>query len=238
MPCLAATRQGKSNKGSVSTMLDVQEYTTQTSQYQGNGNGGNGNHGNGNGYGQLQGDWSMFYKIAKGFVKRVRPEDKQDFLHDLLLTMHKVKAKYDAIGKELTEAGLIRVACYAVAQYWRMKYRRINGTDCGRCSNEQRRKCKEKDLYRECPKAVKIDSLDKLIQDSEGNQIELYQMIADDKAVDITARLEARYTLQSYPHRFVKIAYKKYAGYPLTTSERNYLYQQRRKALQKRLVFV
>ena len=73
--------------------------------------------------------------------------------------MRKVKDKYDAIGKELTETGLIWVACYAVAQYWRMKYRRINGTDCGRCSNEQRRKCKEKDLYRECPKAVKIESL-------------------------------------------------------------------------------
>ena len=33
-----------------------------------------------------------------------------DFLHNLLLTMTKVKAKYQAIGKELTEAGLIRVA--------------------------------------------------------------------------------------------------------------------------------
>jgi hypothetical protein len=63
-------------------------------------------------------------------------------------------------------------------------------------------------------------------------------MIADDSAVDITARLEARFILQGYPHRFVKIAYKKYAGYPLTTSERNYLYQQRRKALQKSLSLI
>jgi len=221
-------------------MLDIQEYTIDGNGYQGNGNGNNGN-GNGNGYGQLQGDWSMFYKIAKGFVRRVRPEDRQDFLHDLLLTMHKVKAKYDAIGKELTEAGLIRVACYEVAQYWRNKFRRINGTDCGRCSNEQRRKCKAKDLYRECPKAVKIESLDKVIQDSEGNQIELYQMIADNNAVDVSDRLDARLTLQGYPHKFVKIAYKKYAGYPLTPTERTYLYRQRSKAhkiSQKSLVFV
>jgi len=63
-------------------------------------------------------------------------------------------------------------------------------------------------------------------------------MIADDNAIDVSARLDARLTLQGYPHRFVRIAYKKYAGYPLTTSERNYLYQQRRKALQKRLAFV
>jgi len=58
-------------------MLDIQEYTTQIDQYQGNGNNGNGN---GNGYSQLQGDWSMFYKVAKGFVKRVRPEDVQQTL--------------------------------------------------------------------------------------------------------------------------------------------------------------
>ena len=168
-------------------MLDTQEYTTQIDQYQGNGNG----------YNHLQGDWATFYKVAKGFTHRVKLEDRQDFLHDLLLTMAKVKAKYDAIGKELTEAGLIRVACYDVAQYWRMKFRRINGTDCGRCSKGQRLKCKEKDLYRECPKAIKIESLDRLIQDGEGNQIELCQMIADDNAVDITARLEAKFTLQS-----------------------------------------
>jgi len=216
-------------------MLDIQEYTIDGNGYQGNGNG---NNGNGNGYSQLQGDWALFYKVAKGFTKRVKPEDRQDFLHDLLLTMAKVKAKYQAIGKELTEAGLVRVACYDVADYWRKKFRRINGTDCGRCSKEQRRKCKENDLYRECPKRVQIESLDRLIEDGNGNQIELYQMIADDNAIDVSARLDARLTLQGYPHRFVKIAYKKYAGYPLTTSERNYLYQQRRKALQKRLASV
>ncbi|AHB13479.1 hypothetical protein GY50_0698 [Dehalococcoides mccartyi GY50] len=240
MPCLAVTRQGKSNKGSVSTMLDIQEYTTQIDQYQGNGNGNNGNNGNGNGYSQLQGDWSMFYKVAKGFTKRVRPEDRQDFLHDLLLTMHKVKAKYDVIGKELTEAGLIRVACYEVAQYWRNKFRRKNGIDCGRCSREQRQKCKANNLYGECPKAVRLESLDRLLTDADGNQIELSQMIADDNAVDVSDRLDARLTLQSYPHRFVRIAYKKYAGYPLTVTERQYLYRQRSKAYkisQKSLVF-
>ena len=99
-------------------MLDYQEYTTQIDHHQGNGNNGNGN---GNGYDHLQGDWALFYKVAKGFTHRVKPEDKQDFLHDLLLVMSQVKTKYDSIGKELTEAGLIRVACYEVADYWRTK---------------------------------------------------------------------------------------------------------------------
>ena len=41
-------------------MLDYQEYTTQIDHHQGNGNG------NGNGYSHLQGDWALFYKVAKG----------------------------------------------------------------------------------------------------------------------------------------------------------------------------
>jgi len=211
-------------------MLDYQEYTIDGNGHQGS---------NGNGYDQLQGDWALFYKVAKGFTHRVRPEDRQDFLHDLLLTMAKVKAKYEALGKPLTEAGLVRVACYEVADYWRKKFRRINGIDCGRCSHKQRRTCKENDSYRKCPKAIKTDSLDRLIEDGDGNQIELHQMIADDNAVDVAARLDARLTLQSYPHRFIRIAYKKYAGYPLTLEERAYLYRQRHKALkstQKRLI--
>ena len=113
-------------------MLDYQDYNTQINHYQGNGNG----------YSHLEGDWALFYKVAKGFTHRVKPEDRQDFLHDLLLTMAKVKAKYQAIGKELTEAGLIRVACYDVAEYWRRQFKRLNGTDCGRCSQKQRN-CQE-----------------------------------------------------------------------------------------------
>jgi len=206
-------------------MLDHNEYNT----------GGNGYQGNGNGYDQLDGDYALFYKVAKGFVKRVKPDDRQDFLHDLILAMAKVKAKYNLIGKPLSEAGLIRVACYEVADYWRKWFKRINGVDCGRCSTKQRHKCREEDLYRECPKAIKLESLDRVIEDGNGDRTELHELIADDNAVDVVARLDARLTLQGYPHKFVKIAYKQYAGYPLTNDERAYLYRHRRKA-QKRLV--
>jgi len=105
----------------------------------------------------------------------------------------------------------------------------------------QRQKCKEDDLYAECPKAIKLDRLNKPIIDSEGHTTELGELIADDNAVDVSARLEARLILQSYPHKFIRIAYKNYAGYPLTISERTHLYRQRNKALKsspKRLVLV
>lgn len=205
-------------------MLDHVDYTIEVDHHQGNGNGADPLS-----YDHLEGDWALFYKVAKGFKHRVKPDDRQDFLHDLMLAMASVKANYAVIGKPLTEAGLVRVACYRVADYWRKKFRQINGHDCGRCGKEQRLKCRQKDSCRECPKAIKTDSLDRLIEDGDGHQIELCQMIADDKAVDIVARLDARLTLQGYPHKFVRIAYKKYAGYPLTDEERAYLYRQRHK---------
>jgi hypothetical protein len=208
-------------------MLDYADYSTD----------GNGYQGNGYGYDKLDGDYALFYKVARGFVGRVKPEDRQDFLHDLMLEMAKVKAKYEAVGKPLSEAGLMRVASYEVADYWRKWFRRINGRDCGRCSTEQRRKCKESNLYSECPKTIKMESLDRIVEDGNGDGTALHELIADDNAVDLVARLDARLTLQGYPHKFVRIAYKKYAGYPLTHEERTYLYRQRRKA-QKSLILV
>ena len=204
-------------------MLDYAEYTIGGDDYQGNGY-------HRNGYDQLQGDWLAYYKVAKNFTHKVKPEDREDFLHDLFLTFAGVKAKYDAIGKELTTGGLVRIAQYGVADYWRKWYHRNQNTTCERCSKAQRQKCKEGNLYKECPKAIYFESLSKLIEDSTGGKIELYQLLADDNAIDLTSRLDAKLTLESYPQLFVQLAYKKYAGYPLTGKERQYYYRQAKKA--------
>lgn len=86
---------------------------------------------------------------------------------------------------------------------------------------------------------MRLDSLDRLIEDGNGDSTPLHELIADDNAVDnavdVVARLDARLTLRGYPHKFVRTAYKQYAGYPLTNDERAYLYRHRRK-VQKRLV--
>jgi len=207
-------------------MLDHNEYNT----------GGNGYQGNGNGYDQLDGDWAIYYKVARGFVKRVKPEDRGDFLHDLLLVMAKVKAKYDSIRKPLTEAGLIRVACYEVADYWRKWFKRINGIDCSRCSQAQREKCKDWFMYPDCPKAVKMERLDRVIEDGNGDSTPLHELIADDKAIDLVAMVDARLTLDGYPTKAVKLLYKRYAGYPLEKKEQDYLSRFKRRA-QKSLIW-
>ena len=211
-------------------MLDYQEYTIDSDGYQGDGNGYHHN-----GYDQLDGDWALYYKVAKGFTHRVKREDRQDFLHDLFLAFAKVKASYDAKGKELTEGGLVRVAQYELADYWHDWFFRTNGIECSRCSKAQQDKCQELDLNAGCPRALKLDSLDRVIEDGNGDSTSLHELIADDNAVDLAARLDARLILESYPRRFVQLAYKKHAGYTLNNTERDYYHRQLKKA-QKTLV--
>jgi len=205
-------------------MLDYVDYTIDGNSYQGNSNR----------YHNLDGDWLTYYKIAKGFTHKVMREDREDFLHDLLLEMAKVKAKYEVKGKPLTEAGLMRVAKYEVMNYWRKCYQKTNGIRCDNCSKRQRQECREKDLYRECPRAISIESLDRLVEGGDGDSTPLYEMIADDNAVDLVAMLDAKFTLNGYPRQAVLIAYKRYAGYPLDAREQRYL-NRFRKRLQKAL---
>jgi len=198
-------------------MLDYGEYITD--DYYGQ---------DGNGYDQLQGDWALYYKVARYFIHKVRRADKYDFLHDLMLEMAKVKASYEAKGKPLTEAGLMRVASYELTDYWVKQRRLTTWLDCGNCSKEQRRKCREEGLYEQCPKFHQLVSLDMDIGDGDGHKAKLIDFLADDNAIDIVARLDARRILQGLPHKLVQIAYKRYSGFPLDKKERNYLNFQAR----------
>jgi hypothetical protein len=205
-------------------VLDQLEYSTHTNTYQGNGNG----------YEELEGDWALYYKVGKGFAHRVKPDDREDFLHDLFLAFARVKASYLSKGKELSTGGLVRIAQYELADYWHNRFKHLNGTDCRHCSKEQRATCKREDLYSQCPKVVRMESLDRMIEDGDGDKTELYQMIADQDAVDIIAIVEARQRLKGYPRRAVQLAYKRYAGYRLDSSELSYL-SRFRKSVQQRL---
>jgi hypothetical protein len=142
-----------------------------------------------------------------------------------MLEMAKVKAKYELIGKPLTEAGLMRVASYQVTEFWERLRRFTTWLDCGNCSKEQRRKCREEDLYSQCPKYHQLVSLNATIDsaDGDGEPSELIEFIADDKAIDLDAWVDARRILRGLPKRLVQIGYKRYAGIPLDGKERYYL---------------
>ena len=199
-------------------MLDIAKYITDTYYPQGNGNG----------YDQLKGDWGLFYKVARYFVHKVKFEDREDFLHDLMLEMAKVKAKYEAKGKPLTEAGLMRVASYELTDYWVKQKRLTTWLDCGNCSKEQRRKCREELLYEQCPKFHQLVSLNTVVGDGDGHKAELIEFLADDKAIDLDGWVSDSTWGIGYKPRLVEIAYKLKAGLPLANADLLYLSRYRR----------
>ena len=107
--------------------------------------------------------------------------------------------------KPFTEGGMIRVASYTAMAYWR-------------------------DLKRK----PTILSLDYEIEDGDGDTIQLWQTIADDKAIDLEAWLDARTFLLGCPKRLVQIAHKRAIGKPLNRKEQTYLNHYQTRQLKKR----
>ncbi len=179
-----------------------------------------------NGYDQLQGEWLAYYNVALRFTNRVKPQDKEDILHTIIATLADVERNNG--HKPFTEAVMYRIASRTVADYWRAYYKANNGLDCHTCSKAQRHKCKEDDLYTECPQAIKLEYLSKPILDSEGNLTELGNLIADDKALDLDGWVSSSTWEIGYKPRLVDIAYKLHRGEALTNSELLYLSRYRR----------
>jgi len=106
--------------------------------------------------------------------------------------------------KPITEGAMSRVASYVAMEYWHNLKRQPT-----------------------------ILSLNEQIDDGEGNSIELYQTIADDKALDLEAWLDAKTWLAGCPQRLVSIADKKVNGKPLSNADMIYLSRWRQKELEK-----
>ena len=185
----------------------------------------------GNRYDYLEGEWLTYYEVASRFSHKAKAEDRGDLLHDIILTFALVARSNG--HKPLTEAMMYRIASHTVANYWRSYYQLINGLDCRWCSKAQRQKCKEDDLYPQCPKAIELESLSKPIIDAEGNLTELGELIADDKAIDLAEWLDIKTFLQGCPQRLIAIAQKRSSGIPLDNADKLYLGKWRKKAQQR-----
>jgi hypothetical protein len=106
--------------------------------------------------------------------------------------------------KPLTEGAMVRVASYTVMAYWR-------------------------DLMRK----PTILSLNGELSDGDGDTIELWQTLANDKAIDLEAWQDAKRWLLGCPHRLVQIAYKRYIGKLLDNKEKCYLQRFRQRELKR-----
>jgi len=186
----------------------------------------------GNGYDQLDSNWLTYYKVASRFSHKAQAQDREDLLHDIMITLADVASNNG--HKPITELAMYRVASVTRADYWRQQYKITNGIDCGSCSKARRKKCREDWLYSECPKAIKLEYLSKPIVDSEGNLTELGELIADDKAIDLDAWLDDKTFIAGCPQRLIDIGYRISNGIPLDNKDKCYL-QRFRQREQKRL---
>ena len=187
---------------------------------------------NGNGYDQLEGVYATYYKIASRFNRKAKIEDREDLLHTIILTLAVTEQKNG--DKPFTIGTMHRIASRCVADYWRDHYNTTNGLNCGACSQKQRAQCREDDLYGNCPKAIKVESLNQPIIDSEGNITELGELIADPNSLDLDAWDRDSLWQIGYKPRLVDIAYKLHRGEALTATDSQYLWRYRQQA-QKRL---
>ena len=107
--------------------------------------------------------------------------------------------------KPFSKALMCRVASFVVADYWRKEKRKPT-----------------------------ILSLDAGIANDDGDTTELMETVADDKALDLEAWMDARTFLLGCPNRLVQIGYKRLKGINLTPADSRYLYKFRKRE-QKRL---
>ena len=108
--------------------------------------------------------------------------------------------------KPFSKAMMYRVASFVVADYWRKASRKPT-----------------------------MLSLETEIDNGDGDTTELINTVADDRAIDVSAWIDARTWLLGCPHRLVQIAHKKLAGEALNNRERQYLWYWRQRE-QKSLI--
>jgi len=151
-------------------------------------------------------DWSKYITVADRYQHKAKAQDRGDLNHDIIISLADAQIRLDQNGGgQLSELAMLRIASYECKKYWRAEYR--NG---------------------------RVVSLNTIIEDEDGNQIELIDTLADDKAIDLEAWLDRGLWELGFPDRLAQIARKIANGNTLTNKEHQYLWRFRQKE-QKRL---
>jgi len=184
--------------------------------------------------------WITIYNVASQYAKKAKSQDAEDLLHDIILGLATVAQHKQSQGQDFSLPAMHRTAEHIKDWYWYRHYAYTSGLDCRHCSKEQQAKCRynwaHSDwAYADCHRAIQLESINQPIVDSEGNTTELAELIADDKALDLAAWLDAKTFLIGAPIRLKAIARKRLKGETLTEAERSYLSYLRKKE-QKALV--
>ena len=187
-------------------------------------------------YEKLEGEWRDWLEVARRYELKVPYQDRQDLRHTIILELALAR---DKSLEPIPIYRAYRIASFMVADYYRQQKKLNTGLDCRHCSKAQRKECKEHDLYSECPKLIKLVSLESETVDAEGNRHTLKDTIADDNALDLDHWIDVRTWLNGCPIRLIEIAHKRLDGKPLNKSDQTYLtrYRQKERAKYQKALF-
>jgi hypothetical protein len=150
-------------------------------------------------------DYGKYIKVADRFQHKAKRQDREDLNHTIILSLAQAQLRLDNDGGgQLSDVAMLRVASYECQKYWRQQKRLLT-----------------------------ILSLNTDIYDGDGNTTELIDAVADDKAIDLEAWIDARTWLLGCPKRLIVIAGKKLKGIPLTETQRRYFNRQKAKELKR-----
>jgi len=186
-------------------------------------------------YDQLDGEWGDWLEVARRYEHKVPAQDRLDIRHDIIVELHRARQR-DC--KPLPQLRAYRIASLMVALYWRERVKRevkvclYNGLP----SEPHCKSCRHKPKSGICAYLAlrPVESLDQPTTDYEGYQCQLRDTVADDKAIDLDAKLDDSIWLLGCPMRLIVIAKKIDSSENLTPAESRYLYKFRQKT-QKRL---
>ena len=152
-------------------------------------------------------DYGKYITVADRYQCKAKWQDREDLNHTIILSLAQAQLRLDNdVGGQLSDVAMLRIASYECQKYWRAIKRQLT-----------------------------ILSLNTELNNGDGDGIELIDTVADDRAIDLDAWLDARTWLLGCPRRLVVIASQKLKGIPLTVADRKYLWKWRKKE-QKTLI--
>ena len=150
-------------------------------------------------------DWSKYSEVADKYQHKAKRQDRGDLNHSIIVSLADAQIRLDNNGGgQISELAMLRIASYECKKYWRAEYH--NG---------------------------RIISLNTIIADGDGNQIELIDTLADDKAIDLEAWIDEATWRLGCPQRLVDIAQKSLKGIPLNRKEQTYFNHYQTRHLKK-----
>jgi hypothetical protein len=146
-------------------------------------------------------DYGKYITVADRYQRKARYQDREDLNHTIILSLAQAQlAKDNNGGGQLSDVAMLRIASYECQKYWRAIKRQLT-----------------------------ILSLNTELNNGDGDGIELIDTVADDKAIDLEAWLDARTWLLGCPRRLVQIASKRLKGLLLEPKEKMYLQRFRQR---------